>query len=84
MGFRDVFRLIPADEIANIADVFSRNEILTPNELRQIVGRKPSEEPHANKLENRNMPNSKVPKYNNGFYKNNIGGNNNGQEQEEV
>ena len=84
MGFRDVFRLIPADEIANIADVFSRNEILTPNELRQIVGRKPSEEPHANKLENRNMPNSKVPTYNNGFYKNNIGGNNNGQEQEEV
>ena len=84
MGFRDVFRLIPADEIANIADVFSRNEILTPNELRQIVGRKPSEEPHANKLENRNMPNSKVPKYNNGFYKNNIGGNNNGQEQKEV
>ena len=55
MGFRDVFRLIPANEIANIADVFSRNEILTPNELRQIVGRKPSDEPNAKKLQNRNM-----------------------------
>jgi len=57
MGFRDVFRLIPATEIGNIADVFSRNEILTPNELRQIVGRKPSEAPHASELQNRNMPN---------------------------
>lgn len=75
MGFRDVFRLIPADEIANIADVFSRNEILTPNELRQIVGRKPSDEPHADKLENRNMPQSRyVPK-------NKTGGINNVQEQ---
>jgi ribosomal protein L21E len=83
MGFRDVFRLIPANEIANIADVFSRNEILTPNELRQIVGRKPSDAPHANELQNRNMPSSKAPKYNNGFYNNKTGGNNNGQEQQE-
>ena len=60
MGFRDVFRLIPADEIANIADVFSRNEILTPNELRQIVGRKPSDAPHASELQNRNMPNQRA------------------------
>lgn len=58
MGFRDVFRLIPADEIANIADVFSRNEILTPNEIRQIVGRKPSDAPYADELQNRNMPNT--------------------------
>lgn len=84
MGFRDVFRLIPADEIANIADVFSRNEILTPNELRQIVGRKPSDAPHANELQNRNMPSSKAPKYNRGFNNNNTGGNNNAKEQEEV
>lgn len=61
MGFRDVFRLIPATEIANIADVFSRNEILTPNELRQIVGRKPSDAPHADELQNRNMPQQKEP-----------------------
>lgn len=84
MGFRDVFRLIPADEIANIADVFSRNEILTPNELRQIVGRKPSDAPHANELQNRNMPSSKAPKYNRGLNNNNTGGNNNAKEQEEV
>ena len=56
MGFRDVFRLIPANEIANIADVFSRNEILTANELRQIIGRKPSDAPHADELRNKNMP----------------------------
>ncbi|NLE05466.1 MAG: phage portal protein [Crenarchaeota archaeon] len=56
MGFRDVFRLIPANEIANIADVFSRNEILTANEIRQIVGRKPSDAPHADELRNKNMP----------------------------
>jgi ribosomal protein L21E len=60
MGFRDVFRLIPANEIANIADAFSRNEILTPNELRQIVGRKPSDAPHASELQNRNMPTQKA------------------------
>lgn len=83
MGFRDIFRLIPADEIANIADVFSRNEILTPNELRQIVGRKPSDAPHANELQNRNMPSSRAPKYNSGFYNNNTGGNNNGQNHQE-
>lgn len=56
MGFRDIFRLIPASEIANIADVFSRNEILSSNEFRQIVGRKPSDDPHADELRNRNMP----------------------------
>jgi len=79
MGFRDVFRLIPANEIANIADVFSRNEILTPNELRQIVGRKPSDAPHADELQNRNMPSSKAPKYNSHFY--NTGGNNDAEEE---
>ena len=56
MGFRDVFRLVPASEVANIADVFSRNEILTANELRQIIGRKPSSAPHADELRNKNMP----------------------------
>lgn len=56
MGFRDIFRLIPASEIANIADVLSRNEILTSNEFRQILGRKPSDNPNADKLINKNMP----------------------------
>lgn len=63
MGFRDVFRLIPASELANITDVLSRNEIFTPNELRSILGRKPSSEPNADKLQNRNMPLSSPPSY---------------------
>ena len=82
MGFRDIFRLVPANEIAGIADVFSRNEILTPNELRQIVGRKPSNAAHADELQNRNMPNN-APKDPSAYIKN-IGGTKNGQEQEEV
>lgn len=60
MGFRDIFRLMPASEIANIADILSRNEILTANELRQIIGRKPSDNPRANELSNKNMPEPKT------------------------
>lgn len=56
MGLRDIFRLMPASEIANIADVFSRNAIYTSNEWRQITGRKPSDDPEADKLSNKNMP----------------------------
>ena len=56
MGFRDIFRLIPATELANLADVFSRNEIFTANDWRQILGRKPSTDERANELRNRNMP----------------------------
>ena len=77
MGFRDIFRLIPADEMANIADVFSRNEILTANEIRQIVGRKPSDEPQANELRNKNMP---IP----GVQNNNTGGISNVKKHQEV
>ena len=65
MGFRDIFRLVPATELANIADVFSRNAILTSNELRQIIGRKPSNEPRANELSNKNMPESSIQNGNN-------------------
>jgi hypothetical protein len=54
--FRDVFKLVPVDSIADIADKFARNEILTSNELRQIVGFKPSKDPNADKLVNSNMP----------------------------
>ena len=56
MGFRDIFRLIPANELANLADVFSRNEIFSANDWRQILGRKPSDDPRANDLSNKNMP----------------------------
>ena len=54
--FRDLFKLVPVENIADIADKFARNEILTSNELRQIVGYKPSKDPKADKLMNSNMP----------------------------
>lgn len=53
--FRDPFRLVPVDRIADIADKFTRNEILTSNELRQIIGRKPSNDPKADQLINSNL-----------------------------
>jgi len=56
MGFRDTLRLVPANEMAEIADTFTRNEILTSNEVRAILGMKPSNEPQANELRNKNMP----------------------------
>lgn len=59
MAFRDIFRLIPASELANLADVFSRNEIFSANDWRQILGRKPSDDPRANELSNKNMPEPK-------------------------
>lgn len=56
--FRDPFRLVPISSIANMADTFARNEILTSNELRQIIGMKPSNDPKADQLVNSNMPQS--------------------------
>lgn len=53
--FRDPFRLVPVNEIAEIADKFTRNEIMTSNEIRQIVGMKPSEDPKADELRNKNL-----------------------------
>lgn len=55
MFFRDPFKLIPITEIATIADTFTRNEILTKNEIRQIIGRKPSDDPKADQLINANL-----------------------------
>ena len=55
MFFRDPFKLIPVTEIATIADTFTRNRILSSNEIRQIVGRKPSKDPEADKLINSNL-----------------------------
>lgn len=54
--FRDPFKLVPISDIAEIADKFTRNEILTSNEIRQIIGRKPSNDPRADELNNSNMP----------------------------
>lgn len=56
MFFRNPFKLAPVTEIANAADTFIRNEILTANEFRGIVGFKPSDEDKANMLRNPNMP----------------------------
>lgn len=53
--FRDPFRLVPINDIAEIADKFTRNEIMTSNEIRQIVGMKPADDPKADELVNSNI-----------------------------
>ena len=53
--FRDPFKLVPVNSIAEIADKFTRNEIMTSNEIRQIIGMKPSTDPKADKLINSNI-----------------------------
>lgn len=55
MFFRDPFKLVPVENIAEIADKFTRNEIMTSNEIRQIVGMKPSDDPSADELRNKNL-----------------------------
>ena len=55
MFFRDPFKLVPINNIADIADKFTRNEILSSNEVRQIVGMRPSDDPKADELRNRNI-----------------------------
>jgi hypothetical protein len=54
--FHDPFKLVPIGQIADIADKFSRNEILSSNELRGIIGFKPAKDKNADKLVNSNMP----------------------------
>lgn len=53
--FRDPFKLVPVNDLAEIADKFTRNEILSKNEIRQIIGRKPSKDPKADQLINSNL-----------------------------
>ena len=55
MFFRDPFRLVPVDNMAEIADKFTRNEIMTSNEIRQVIGMKPSDDPKADQLVNSNI-----------------------------
>ena len=55
MFFRDPFKLVPIENIAEIADKFTRNEIMTSNEIRQIVGMMPSKDPGADELRNKNL-----------------------------
>lgn len=63
MFFRDPFRLAPVSMIAEMADKFTRNEIMTPNEFRQAIGMKPSKDPKSDQLANRNIAaaNSEMP-----------------------
>lgn len=63
--FRDPFKLIPVTDLAEIADKMTRNEIMTSNEIRQAIGMKPSKDPKADELRNKNLsdPNpDKTPK----------------------
>ena len=55
MYFRDPFKLTPVVDLAEIADKFTRNEIMTSNEIRQIVGMKPADDPSADELRNKNL-----------------------------
>lgn len=57
--FQDPFDLVPVSEISEIADKFTRNEIMTSNEIRQVIGMKPSDDPNADVLRNKNLS---VPK----------------------
>ena len=59
MYFRDPFKLTPVLDLAEIADKFTRNEIMTSNEIRQIVGMKPADDPSADELRNKNLNQSK-------------------------
>lgn len=63
MYFRDPFKLVPIASIADIADKFTRNEIATSNEIRQIVGWKPHSDPKADELRNSNMPAPSDPSF---------------------
>jgi hypothetical protein len=56
MYFRDPFALVPMEQVAEIADKFTRNEVLSANEIRQGIGFKPSKDPKADQLINSNMP----------------------------
>lgn len=53
--FRDPFKLVPVTDLAEIADKFTRNEIMSSNEIRQIIGMKPSDDPGADELRNKNL-----------------------------
>lgn len=57
--YRDPFKLVPVNNIAEIADKFTRNEIMTSNEIRQVIGMKPSDDPKADELRNSNISASK-------------------------
>lgn len=66
--FRDPFRLVPVADLAEIADKMTRNEIMSSNEIRQIVGMKPSDDPKADELRNKNLSEPTSEETNNDNY----------------
>lgn len=66
MYFYDAFKIVPVTKVAETADSLTRNEILTSNEFRQIIGRKPSSDPSADELRNKNLNKSNEEIKNNG------------------
>ena len=59
--YRDPFKLVPVSQLAEIADKFTRNEIMSSNEFRQVIGMKPSKDPKADRLENSNIAHPEQP-----------------------
>ena len=82
MFFRDPFKLMSVTSIADTADKFTRNELLSSNEFRQIIGRKPSTDPKADMLLNKNI--SHAPEEMNGYDKNNQNEESNNKEKEDL
>ena len=56
--YRNPFKLVPVSQVAEIADKFTRNEVMSPNEVRQVIGLKPSKDPASDELRNRNLSES--------------------------
>ena len=82
MFFRDPFKLMSVTSIADTADKFTRNELLSSNEFRQIIGRKPSTDPKADMLLNKNI--SHAPEELDGYNKNNQNEKSNNKEKEDL
>jgi hypothetical protein len=55
MYFRDAFKLVPTSQLAELADKFTRNEIMSTNEVRAVLGMKPAKDPRADELRNKNI-----------------------------
>ena len=82
MFFRDPFKLMSVTSIADTADKFTRNELLSSNEFRQIIGRKPSTDPKADMLLNKNI--SHAPEEIGGYDKKNQNEKSNNKEKEDL
>lgn len=82
--FRDPWKLVPISQLPEIVDKFTRNEVMTTNEVRQVIGMKPSEDPRADELRNKNLSEAKGEQHidveGNDITKGYIDGTNNPQE----